>query len=63
MNSNSAVKFLQRFPDRTINCGVRKPIRYGRWTCGSGKDPFTHLCVLLRAVLDQIYMSWHTHLQ
>ena len=49
MNSNSTVKFLQRFPDRAINCGVQEAnmLEYGRWTCGGGKDPlYPHLCVL-----------------
>ncbi|MGI6148956.1 MAG: transketolase family protein [Firmicutes bacterium] len=61
MNSNSTVKFLQRFPDRAINCGVQEANMLGMAAglAAVGKIPFTHTfaCFNARRALDQIYMS------
>lgn len=61
MNSNSTIKFLEKYPQRAINVGVQEANMIGiaAGLAAVGKNPFTHTfaCFNARRALDQIYMS------
>lgn len=61
MNSIGMVPFCDRFPDRTINCGIQEANMIGVAAGMSvmGKIPYVHTfgCFATRRVADQVFMS------
>ncbi len=61
MNSMSTIPFLERFPERTFNCGIQEANMIGiaAGLSATGKIPFAHTFgpFATRRVYDQIFVS------